>query len=608
MKFHIPLCDVLVAGGGLSGVCCALEAARNGCRVVLCQNRAVLGGNASSEIRMHVVGADAHGSRGIELATEARESGLIEEIRLRNSAINAQRSASMLDLTLYDLCRSEPNLQLLLNTEVVEVATSGNMIETVTAVRQSTEDTFTIRAKIFVDCTGDGRLGAEAGALFRMGREGREEFGEPLAQPQPDEMKLGSSLLYQAREHDRPMPFTAPKWARKITEEDMKLRFGLKDPHCELGLEYGFWWLEWGGHLDTIRDNEAIRDELMSILMGVWDYIKNSGLYPASANWAMEWCGFLPGKRESRRFIGEYILTMQDIMEAPAFDDAIAYGGWWIDTHPPMGVDAPQEPPCRQHHVPFLYEIPLRSCVSKNIDNLMFAGRNISATHLAFASTRVMATCAAIGQGVGASAVVALQRGLTPRALIADREAVKAIQQLLLKDDAFLIGVKNEDVADLAQKAKVSSRNGDAEAVLSGQTRSVHGEKGAREERANPGVHRWISDSLPAEILLEWETPQTFQEIRLIFDTGLHRELTLSLCDAVARRLHWGIPQPESVKDYRVEIRTATGWSPVIQEKNNFLRHRIHRLDEAVTAGALRLVCESTNGADTARVCEMRVY
>ena len=475
MKSHVLSCDLLVAGGGLAGVCCALEAARNGCRVILCQNRAVLGGNASSEIRMHVVGADAHGSRGIELATEARESGLIEEIRLRNSAINSQRSVSMLDLTLYDLCRSEPNLQLLLNTEVVEVAMAGNIIETVTAVRQSTEDTFTIPAKIFVDCTGDGRLGAEAGAVFRIGREGREEFGEPLARLQPDEMKLGSSLLYQAREHDRPMPFTAPKWARTITEEDMKLRFGLKDPHCELGLEYGFWWLEWGGHLDTIRDNEAIRDELMSILMGVWDYIKNSGLYPASANWALEWCGFLPGKRESRRFIGHHILTMQDIMEAPAFDDAIAYGGWWIDTHPPMGVDAPQEPPCEQHHVPFLYEIPLRSCVSKNIGNLMFAGRNISATHLAFASTRVMATCAAIGQGVGASAVVALQRDLTPEALTADREAIKAIQQILLKDDAFLIGVKNEDAADLARKAKASSRQGDALAVLSGQTRSVHG-------------------------------------------------------------------------------------------------------------------------------------
>ncbi|MGZ0654103.1 FAD-dependent oxidoreductase [Coraliomargarita sp. W4R72] len=608
MKFIQLRCDILVAGGGVAGVCCALEAARNGCRVVLCQNRGVLGGNASSEVRMHVVGADAHGSRGIELETEARESGLIEEIRLRNSSINAQRSISMLDLTLYDMCRSEPNIELLLNSEVVSVTMVDDVIETAKAVRQSTEDTFLIAAKVFVDCTGDGGLGAEAGAHFRLGREGREEFNEPLAQPVPDEMKLGSSLLYQAREHDHPMPFIAPKWARKITEEDMKLRFGLKDPHCELGLEYGFWWLEWGGHLDTISDNEIIRDELMSILMGVWDYIKNSGLYPSSANWALEWCGFLPGKRESRRFIGQYILKMQDIMDAPAFDDAIAYGGWWIDTHPPMGVDSPEEPPCCQHHVPYLYEIPLRSCVSGNIKNLMFAGRNISATHLAFASTRVMGTCAAIGQGVGAAAVVAVREDLSPYELAMDAQAMKAIQQLLLKDDAFLIGVTNEDAEDLAQIASVSSLQGDAPEVLSGQTRSVHGDKGARTERANPGVHRWISKTLPADLTLEWESEQTFHEIRIVFDTGLNRELTLTLCNAVAQRLNWGVPQPECVKDYRLEVRSGEDWIPIVSETNNFLRHRIHRLEEPVTTNALRLVCESTNGAAGARVCEMRVY
>jgi hypothetical protein len=601
-------CDVLVAGGGLAGLCCALEAARNGCRVVLCQNRPVLGGNASSEVRMHIVGADAHGSRGAELATEARESGLMEEIRLRNSIRNSQRSSSMLDLTLYDLCRSEPNLELMLNTEVVAVEMTGNKIERVTAVRNSTEDRFEIAAKVFVDCTGDGRLGVEAGALYRMGREGRDEFGEPLAQAQADGMKLGSSLLYQARKHDRPMPFTAPSWARKITKEDMRLRFGRKDPHCDLGLEYGFWWMEWGGHLDTIKDNEMIRDELMSILMGVWDYVKNSGNYPDSANWAMEWCGFLPGKRESRRFIGQYILTENDVMKAVPFDDAIAYGGWWIDTHPPMGVDAPDEPPCDQHHVPYLYEIPLRCCISKNIGNLMFAGRNISATHLAFASTRVMGTCGAVGQGVGAAAVISIRTGLPPAQLAGSRQAVQQIQQLLLKDDAFLIGVKNEDPDDLARNARILADSGDVAQLLSGQTRSVHGDKGALPEQANPGVHRWISASLPATLTLEWDAPPTVREIRLVFDTGLHRELTLSMCNAVARRLLWGQPQPETVKDYRIEGLVNGQWTAILTEKDNFLRHRIHRLPKPVEASALRLTVESTNGADHARVCEMRVY
>lgn len=600
--------DLVVAGGGLSGVCCALEAARNGCKVMLCQNRPVLGGNASSEVRMHIVGADAHGSRGIELETEARESGLMEEIRLRNCVSNPQRSTSMLDLTLYDMCRSEPNLELLLNTEVVGVEMDGSRIRSVRAERQSTEDIFEISASVFVDCTGDGRLGAEAGAEFRIGREGMDEFNESLAQPKADGMKLGSSLLYQARKHDRPMPFKAPSWARKITKEDMKLRFGLKDPHCDLGLEYGFWWMEWGGHLDTIKDNEAIRDELMSILMGVWDYIKNSGNYPDSENWAMEWCGFLPGKRESRRFIGQYVLTEQNVMEATVFDDAIAYGGWWVDTHPPMGVDAPEEPPCSQHHVPYLYEIPLRSCVSKNVENLLFAGRNISATHLAFASTRVMGTCAAMGQGVGAAAVVALRREMLPAELSADAQAVADIQQQLLKDDVFLIGVQSRDSADLARLAEVTADSGDAVPVLSGQTRSVHGEKGARSERANEGVHRWISKSLPAACTLEWDSPKRIQEVRLVFDSGLHRELTLSMCDAVAKRLLWGQPQPETVRDYTVEVRVDRVWQEIERVEGNYLRQRIHRLDVAVTADALRVCVDKTNGAEQARICEVRVY
>ena len=600
--------DLVVAGGGLSGVCCALEAARNGCRVVLCQNRPMLGGNASSEVRMHIVGADAHGMRGIELETEARESGLIEEIRLRNCLANPQRSNSMLDLTLYDLCRSEPNLELLLNTEVVSAQMDGNKIISVTAERQSTEDVFTLSADVFADCTGDGRLGAEAGAQFRIGREGRDEFGESLAPEKADGMKLGSSLLYQARRHDRPMPFTAPSWARKVTEEELKLRINLDDPNCQLGLEYGFWWLEWGGHLDTIKDNETIRDELMSILMGVWDYLKNSGKYPESENWAMEWCGFLPGKRESRRFIGQYILTEQDVMQAVPFEDGIAYGGWWVDTHPPMGVDAPDESPCTQHHVSNLYEIPLRCCVSANVNNLMFAGRNISATHLAFASTRVMATCSVVGQGIGAAAVIACRTGLAPAELTHNPDAVRQVQQLLLKDDAFLIGVGHEDSDDLARSARVSADSGDAAPLLSGQTRCVHGELGAAASRANPGIHRWISESLPAALTLEWDVPQTICEVRLVFDTGLHRELMLTMCDAAANRLLWGQPQPEAVRDYRVEASVDGQWIEVAAVRGNYLRHRIHRLDKALKTNALRVVVEAANGASQARICEVRVY
>ena len=455
LQTHELDCDVLVAGGGPAGVPCALAAARNGARVILCQDRPVLGGNASSEVRMHIVGADASGGRGEELAVEAREGGIIEEIRLETSLRNPQRSASMLDLILYDLCRVEPNLTLMLNTAVDGATLQDGRIVTASALRQSTEDRFNIVARLFVDCTGDGRLGLEAGAPYREGRESKAEFDEPQAQETADDRSLGSTLLFQARRHDTPVPFVPPAWVRHFSEQDLHLR-----PHAaagvDRGLEYGYWWVEWGGVLDTVKDNEVIRDELLAIMLGVWDHIKNGGDHGAD-HWALDWFGFLPGKRESRRFIGQHILNENDILAARRFDDTIAFGGWSLDTHPPEGVDAIDLPPCNQPKPPHLYDIPLRSCVSRDVPNLMFAGRNISATHVGFSSTRVMATCAAIGQGVGTAAAYAACTHRTATELADDAAAITAIQQRLLRDDAFLIGCSNSDAADLARDARVTA-------------------------------------------------------------------------------------------------------------------------------------------------------
>jgi len=595
---------------------CALAAARAGASVILVHDRAVLGGNASSEIRMHIVGADCHGRRGEALAVEAREGGIIEEIRLEQAAHNPQRSATMLDLTLYDLCRNEPNLTLLLNTTLDGVEMSDGKITAATATRAMTEERFAIRASIFVDCTGDGRLGAEAGADFRRGREGVAEFGEVLAQPEADKHSLGSSLLFQARKHGVPMPFAPPKWARKITPEDVANgRLHLRPGDAAEDLDYGFWWLEWGGHLDTIADNEEIRDEVAAILFGVWDHIKNSGLYPGAEFWALEWFGFMPGKRESRRFLGQTILTESDVMGSRRHADAIAYGGWFVDTHPPKGVDSPEEPPCIQHWVPHLFDIPLGCCISRNIPNLMFAGRNISATHIAFASTRVMATCAAIGQAVGIAAAHALRHGIGPAELRAAPSAIPAIQQEILRQDGYLIGIANGDPADIARSATVTasseSPGSPATNILSGFTRSVHGEGGASPDRAVPGTHRWMSDpsgGLPAWIQLEWGAPITFSEIRLVFDTGLHRELTLSMSEKVTSKMRWGSPQPETVSDYRVEACDGSGdWYPLARVSGNYRRLAIHRLDEPVTTEKLRVVVEKTNGAPEARIMEIRV-
>jgi hypothetical protein len=160
------------------------------------------------------------------------------------------------------------------------------------------------------------------------------------------------------------------------------------------------------------------------------------------------------GKRESRRLIGDYIMTQHDAVSARAFPDQVAYGGWSIDLHPPEGIYDPG-PPSLHHYLKRPYSIPFRSLYSKNIDNLMFAGRNISVSHVALGTTRVMATCGVMGQAVGTAAALCIKRDATPRQV--GQTHIKRLQQLLLKDDGYLIGLRNEDPHDLARSAKVTA-------------------------------------------------------------------------------------------------------------------------------------------------------
>jgi len=590
--------DVLVAGGGVTGVCAAIAAARNGARVILVQDRPVLGGNASSEVRMHIMGAAA---KGKELETERRESGIIEEILLECSVRNPQRSASMLDLILYEKCRAEPNLTLLLNTTVVGVTMDGDAIRSVRAVRESTEDHWEIVAEIYADCTGDGRLGFEAGALYTTGRESVEEYHEPAAERNRDAYRLGSSLLFTARDMGRPMPFTAPPWARKFTEEDLKFR-----DHSVW--EYGYWWVEFGGTMDTIKDNEEIRDELLAIMLGVWDHIKNSGNHPESENWALDWFGFLPGKRESRRFIGQHVLTQHDLQDAVHFEDVIAYGGWPMDRHPPQGIDAKEKEPCEQPYTNYIYGIPLRSMVSKNIENLMFAGRNLSATHIAFSSTRVMATCAVMGEGLGTFAATAVTRGVPLAQAWRDAALVRETQQQLIRQGAFLPGVTRAH--NLAARARITASSaqpmGEAANVADGHSRAVHGPYGVRPELTVPGTHRWMSCSGDAAPWLElvWDVPVDVRSVTLVLDTAHHRLLSLSHQDNVQPRMQWGRPQAETLKDYRIIAECAGGRVEVAHVQGNY--QRVNHFDkELLGLTRLRIEVLATNGLDHARIIEV---
>lgn len=602
--------EVLVAGGGMAGVMAAIAAARLGCRTVLCQDRSVLGGNASSEVRMHVMGADC--GRGEELTTEAREGGILEELRLDLALRNPQRSAAMMDLLLYELCRAESRLTLLTDTAITGVRRRDGRLVAVIADRPLTEERLTITARQFLDCTGDGRLGAEAGATYRWGREAAAEFGESLAPTVADHQTMGSTILFTARRHDRPVPFIAPAWAERV-ETDFFRHRPFAGRGVDLGYEYGYWWCEWGGELDTIKDQPRIRDRMIAVVMGVWDYIKNrSADRGSAANWALDWFGFLPGKRESRRFVGQYIMVQDDIALSRPQPDAIAYGGWGIDLHPPTGIDRPDLPPYVSTRVAHLYDIPLRSSVSRDLSNLGFAGRNHSATHVAFASTRVMATGAVMGQGIGTAAAYAVAHGCDLTDLAGDPARVTAVQQRLLRDDCYLIGRRNADPHDLARRAACTAdtaRPGAGpEQVIDGQTRAVHGPRGAPADRAHPGIHRWQSAGLPATLTLTWPEPVAVGTVQLVFDTGLHRPLTLSQSDMAMARQCWGRAQPETICDYRLEGLVDGRWQVLHREEGNHRRLRRHQLDPAPRCAALRLVAETTHGVDHARVFEVRVY
>ncbi len=377
--------DVLVAGGGLAGITAAIAAARFGCRTALVQDRPVLGGCSSSEVRVNIGGAGTFQPWG-------RESGILDELFLSWRAQTASPASSTnidptWDLALYDKVREQENLTLYLNTSVRHAEVEDELITAVTCEQFGSEQSLRLEASLYIDATGDGTLAHAAGAAIRSGREGRDEFGERLAPPKADDHTMGSSLLFHARDVGRPAEFTPPTWAASFPKEE-DLPFRLHDEVTK-----GYWWIEIGNPpYDCVEDNEKIRDELLKQLMGVWDHIKNHGEHGAE-NLVLDWIGMVPGKRESRRIEGEYILTENDVMSAAEFPDAVAYGGWYIDVHTPGGILASDQPPeptfgeelevAEMTLPPRPYSIPFRSLCSKNIRNLMMAGRNVSTSRVA---------------------------------------------------------------------------------------------------------------------------------------------------------------------------------------------------------------------------------
>ncbi|MEO0964637.1 MAG: FAD-dependent oxidoreductase [Planctomycetota bacterium] len=441
--------DLTIVGGGLAGTCCAITAARQGLKVTLIQDRPVLGGNASSEVRLWVLGATSHGNNNNRWA---REGGVVDEFLCENFWRNPEGNPLIVDTILLEMVTNEPNITLLLNTAVFEAEKSSDDPDRITGVVAFCSQNSTMyraHSPLFVDASGDGILGFLAGAAFRIGAEAADEFGESLAPDAEYGGLLGHSIYFYSKDVGRPVRYTAPSFALDdITQVPRYRRFNAATHGCRL------WWIEYGGRLDTVHDTEAIKWELWKVVYGVWDHIKNSGEFPEADTMTLEWVGTVPGKRESRRFEGDYMLSQRDLAEQRRHEDAVAFGGWAVDLHPADGVYS-DKPGCSQFHVRGVYQIPYRCLYSRNIPNLFLAGRIISVSHVAFGSTRVMATCAHAAQAVAMAAGVCLERRIQPRD-IARGDPLMDLQRRLLRSAQHIPHLPlDRDDDDLAKKATV---------------------------------------------------------------------------------------------------------------------------------------------------------
>ncbi len=439
--------DLVFIGGGIAGTCGAIAAAREGLKVILVQDRPVLGGNASSEVRLWILGATSSMGNNNRWS---REGGVLSEILIENMYRNPDGNAIILDTILLEKVKNEQNLTLLLNTAVYEVVKSApDVIKEVIGFCSQNSTRYLLSASFFCDSSGDGIVAFQAGAAFRMGAESKDEFDEGFAPDKEYGELLGHSIYFFTKDAGRPITFTAPSYALKDVSSIVKYRSYDTSVHgCKL------WWLEYGGRLDTIHQTEEIKWELWKVIYGIWDHVKNSGKYPEAENLTLEWVGQIPGKRESRRFEGDYILSQKDVVEQREHSDAVSYGGWSLDLHPADGVFS-EKPGCNQWHSKGVYQIPLRSMYSKNIKNLWLAGRIISASHVAFGSSRVMATVSYSAQVIGIATQYCLKNGITPSKL-ANSEKVQELRQELMQNGHFIPCLAPEKT-NLAHQAVLSA-------------------------------------------------------------------------------------------------------------------------------------------------------
>lgn len=394
--------DLVVIGAGMSGLCAAIAAARLGLKVALVQDRYVLGGNNSSEVRVGLGGQ-------INMPPYPSLGYILNEIGPDRIG-NARGAHHYQDWKKWDVIAAEPNISLFAGYTVVNAEMKDGKIVAVTAVEATNQNLIRISGNLFSDCTGDANLAVMAGAATMMGREARSEFGETLAPEKADDFTMGVSIEWYCEDWNTPCSFPdSVDWGLKLDEDTVE------------PVHRANWYWEVGMRDDQIADAEKIRDYGMYVAYSTFSYCKNR--LAKKEDWEcthLTWVSHVSGKRESRRIVGDLILREQDLTRPIPYEDGTCTTTWRIDQHYPMeknSADYPGEEWMSYGKLMPIdpYAIPYRCLYSRDVPNLFMAGRDISVTHVALGSVRVMRTCAMMGEVVGMAAAVCCRRGSMPR-------------------------------------------------------------------------------------------------------------------------------------------------------------------------------------------------
>ena len=393
--------DLVVVGGGIAGMSAAVSAARLGCKVALINDRPVWGGNNSSEVRVHLGGRIESG--------KYKEIGNLQKEFGPSHGGNARPAENYEDQKKADWLAKEKNITLFASHRAIAVEKEGDRIVAVTAKHIETGVEKRFESPLFVDCTGDGTIGFLAGADFRMGRESRDEFGESTAPLKADKMTMGASVQWYSKDMKKVSKFPIFKYGVDVNMNNAERVF------------MGEWTWETGMKFDQIYDFERVRDYGMMVVFSNWSFLKNE--MPKNEKWKnrqLDWVAYVAGKRESRRLMGDYILKEDDLRKYVFHEDGSAATTWTIDLHYPN----PQNEKAFKgeaftsystHIAIHPYPIPYRCLYSRNVDNLFMAGRNISVTHVALGTVRVMRTTGMMGEVVGMAASICKKHNIDPR-------------------------------------------------------------------------------------------------------------------------------------------------------------------------------------------------